>query len=215
MQKGIAGLIFLVMASLPASLAMSAPAISVEGLMPNAAVLKVNGQRKMLRVGQTFEGVTLVSSEKTGVTLEVEGERRKLGLTQHIGSAYESPGETVVTIPRNDHLQYQTRAAINGRSAIVLVDTGANIVALSQSQARSLGVDYKKGKPSFIQTASGVVNAHEVMLHSVDVGGIRVDNVKASVVEGNYPAIILLGMSYLRHVKLTEQNGILTLSRVQ
>ena len=153
--------------------------------------------------------------EQTSVIVEVEGKRQKLGLSQHIGSDYEPLLETVVTIPRNDHLQYQTRAEINGRSTIVLVDTGANIMALSESQARSLGVDYKKGRRSKLQTASGVVNAREITLYSVDVGGLRVENVRATVVEGNYPAIILLGMSYLKHVNLTENNGILTLSRVQ
>jgi aspartyl protease family protein len=45
------------------------------------------------------------------------------------------------------------------------------------------------------------------------VGGIEVENVLATVVEGNYPVTILLGMSYLKHVKLQEHNGVLTLSR--
>ena len=40
-------------------------------------------------------------------------------------------------------------------------------------------------------------------------------NVPAMVVDGAYPATILLGMSYLRHVKLQEHNGILSLSRSQ
>jgi aspartyl protease family protein len=215
MQNSIWRLIATLVLLIPADLAFSAVEISVEGLMPNAAVLMVNGERKLVRVGQTFQGVTLVSSEQTRVTVEIEGMRQKLGLSQHIGSVYESPSETLVTIPRNDLLQYQTRAEINGRSTIVLVDTGANIMALSESQARSLGVDYKKGQRSKLQTASGVVNAREITLYSVDVGGLRVENVRATVVEGNYPAIILLGMSYLKHVNLTENNGILTLSRVQ
>jgi aspartyl protease family protein len=35
------------------------------------------------------------------------------------------------------------------------------------------------------------------------------------VVDGEYPTTILLGMSFLRHVKLQEHNGILSLSRSQ
>jgi aspartyl protease family protein len=47
----------------------------------------------------------------------------------------------------------------------------------------------------------------------VVVGEIAVENVPAMIVDGAYPATILLGMSYLRHVKLQEHNGILSLSR--
>jgi aspartyl protease family protein len=57
--------------------------------------------------------------------------------------------------------------------------------------------------------------AHVITLNSVAVGGIEVNNVPALVVEGSYPATILLGMSYLQHVKLQEHNGILSLSRSQ
>ena len=62
-------------------------------------------------------------------------------------------------------------------------------------------------------TASGQTAAHAIILQSVNVGGIQVESVPALVVEGAYPASVLLGMSYLRHVKLQEHNGILSLSR--
>ena len=51
------------------------------------------------------------------------------------------------------------------------------------------------------------------MLDSVDVGGIRVDGVRASVIEGEHPRAILLGMTYLKHVEMREKNGVLQLSR--
>jgi aspartyl protease family protein len=33
------------------------------------------------------------------------------------------------------------------------------------------------------------------------------------VVEGDFPATVLLGMTYLQHVKMQEHQGVLTLSR--
>ena len=39
----------------------------------------------------------------------------------------------------------------------------------------------------------------------------RVDNVEATVVEGNFPSTVLLGMTYLRHVKM--ETGGVSLSR--
>ena len=64
-----------------------------------------------------------------------------------------------------------------------------------------------------VETASGKVNAWHVTLQSVSVGGISVDNVEATVVEGDYPSKILLGMTFLRHVKMEETDGVLSLSR--
>jgi aspartyl protease family protein len=37
--------------------------------------------------------------------------------------------------------------------------------------------------------------------------------VRASVVEGNFPGTILLGMTYLQHVEIQESNGVLSLSK--
>ena len=52
-----------------------------------------------------------------------------------------------------------------------------------------------------------------VTLRSVEVGGIRVENVRATVTAGEYPSTVLLGMSYLQHVELREREGVLSLSR--
>lgn len=187
--------------------------IEVEALFTDAAVLKIDGERKMLKAGQSYKGVTLVAAHSRTATLEVDGEIMELGTSRRIGTRYEAPESQVVTIPRDAMMQYQTSATINGRTVQVLVDTGANVVALNSRQAQSLGVDYAAGAPGQVETASGSINAWIVTLRSVDVGGIRVDNVQASVVEGDFPTTILLGMTYLRHVKMQEADGVLSLSR--
>lgn len=204
---------FLALCILPWWAAAAAPEVVVEGLMPDAAILKIDGQRKLLRAGQAHGAVTLVASDGRSATVSIGGERRVLTMSRHIGTAYAEPGSRLVNIPRNSQMQYQTSAQINGRAALVMIDTGANIVALSTAHADALGIDYLAGEPTAVETASGVAEAWLVMLRSVDVGGIRVDNVQASVVEGSYPATILLGMTYLRHVSMKEENGVLSLSR--
>lgn len=191
------------------------PQVEIEGLLPNAAIVLVDGERKMLKVGQTFKGVTLIASYTRTATLEVGGKQTVLGLSRRVGANYHEPAEKVVTIHRDKMLQYQTTAKINGRPASVLVDTGANVVALSRNHARTLGVTLDDAPRVKVDTAGGVVNAWTVILRSIDVGGIRVDNVQATVVDGDFPAMVLLGMSYLRHVKLQENQGVMTLSRMQ
>ena len=189
------------------------PRVEVEALFTSAAVLKIDGDRKMLKAGQSYKGVTLLAAHSRTATLEVDGEIVELGTSRRIGTRYEAMKSQVVDIPRDAMLQYQTSASINGRTVQVLVDTGANVVALNSRHAQSLGVDYSAGIPGRVQTASGSVNAWVVTLQSVDVGGIRVDNVRASVVEGDYPSTILLGMTYLQHVRMQEVDGVLSLSR--
>lgn len=189
--------------------------IEVEALFGNAAVLMINGQRKMLKVGQSFDGVTLIAAEPTSATLEFDGRQEAVGLSKHITSTFVEPQEQRHTIARDARLQYLTTATINGRGVRVLVDTGANLVALSSAEANALGIDYFAGEPARVETASGVTGAYAITLRSVSVGGMEVNNVPAMVVEGDYPTTVLLGMSYLRHVKMQEQNGILSLSRTR
>jgi aspartyl protease family protein len=187
--------------------------VELEALLGKTAVLMINGERKTLRAGDSFGGITLVAVQPTAVTLDMDGQTQTVGLSQRVGTSFTEPEERVVTIARDAMMQYQTNATINGRNTLVLVDTGANTVAISSDQARAMNIDYSAGTPSRVETASGMTLARAVVLQSVNVGGIQVDNVPAMVVDGAFPATVLLGMSFLRHVKLQEHNGILSLSR--
>ena len=191
----------------------AAPSIEVEALMTDAAVLKIDGERKMLKAGQSYKGVTLVSAYSRTATLEVDGKQQVVGLSRRIGADFQEPKEQVVNIRRDERLQYNTTILINGRTMPALVDTGANLVALSSKHAQALSIDYKTGFQSQVETASGMVGAWLITLRSVSVGGIRVENVQATVVDGSFPTTILLGMSYLKHVEMKENNGVLSLSR--
>jgi len=191
----------------------ASPVIEVEALMTNTAVLKIDGQRKTLKVGQSFGGVTLVAAYSRTATLEVDGQQMVVGISRRIGANYQEPKEQVVTIKRNNQLQYHTTASINGRNMPVLVDTGANLVAMSEVHAKSLNIPFETGARGKVETASGLVDAWVITLRSVSVGGIKVEGVQATVVQGSFPNTILLGMSYLQHVEMKESSGILSLSR--
>lgn len=208
-MRGLVAAALLLVVSSP----WAAPRVEVEALFTDAAVLQIDGQRKMLKTGQSYKGVTLLEAHSGKATVEIEGEAVVLDLSRRIGTRYEQAETRQVSIARDAALQYQTTATINGRTTVVLVDTGANVVALNSAHARALGVNYTEGAPARVETASGSVNAWLVTLRSVDVGGIQVNNVEASVVEGDFPATILLGMTYLRHVKMSEADGVLSLSR--
>ncbi|MEP5764888.1 MAG: retropepsin-like aspartic protease [Halieaceae bacterium] len=186
--------------------------IKVLGLFKGAALIEVDGQQKLVKVGQKWKGVAILEANSKQAVADVNGERMTLKVSSHIGSSYQKPANTTVRIPKNANRQYITNAQINGRGTQVLVDTGANIVALNSLTARALGIDFDDAPQSQVATASGIVPAYTVMLDKVDVGGITVRRVQASIVTGSFPETVLLGMSYLQHVKMTEQDGILLLT---
>ena len=186
--------------------------VEVKGLFKGAALLSVNGQQKLLKVGQEWQGVTLLEADSKQAVAEIEGERMTLTVSSRIHTNFEDPSSRTIRIRRNAQNQYITTADINGRRNTVLVDTGANIIAMNMIHARQIGVELPDQPNGQVATASGVVAGYTVFLDSVDVGGIKVRNVQASVLDGAFPQKILLGMSYLRHVKMEESDGVLMLT---
>ncbi|MCR8921518.1 TIGR02281 family clan AA aspartic protease [Dasania sp. GY-MA-18] len=195
-------------------LAWAQPEVVVEGLFKGGAILRIDGQQTLLRQGQSSNsGVKVIEASTRHVVIEFDGQRQTLGLNKHISGAAAAPEAPEVQVIRDSRNRYLTYATINGRRITVLVDTGANIVAMSSAHAKRLGINYRQGVKSRVTTASGVAAAYSLVLSSVTVGGITVSGVEASVIEGNYPTEVLLGMSYLSQLDMQEQDGIMTLRR--
>ncbi|MDF3843444.1 TIGR02281 family clan AA aspartic protease [Pseudomonas citronellolis] len=199
--------------ALAASAAFAAPQVWVVGLFPNAAVVNIDGQRKFLRVGETGpQGVQVVSADAHKAVLRVEGVERTYELSrEYNASGYSAPAPVQeMSIARGTGGHYWVSGSINGQNAQFLVDTGATTVAMNEAQARRLGIDYRVvGKPMVASTASGTVKGWRISLNSVKLGGIEVLGVDASVLEGEFPTEILLGMSFLNRVGWREEQGMM------
>lgn len=196
------------------SLAVSAPMVQVVGLFPGAAVLNVDGQRKLVRVGQTGPGgVEVVSADSRGAVLRVGGVERSYGLSrEYSGAGYAAPEKTQLSVAKGVGGHYWIAGSINSQPVQFLVDTGATSVAINENQARRLGIDYRAaGQPLLVNTASGTAKAWRVRLNSVKVGSIDVLGVEAVVLEGESPSEALLGMSFLGRVSWREDQGVLRL----
>lgn len=175
-------------------------------------MLRIDGQQRLLRSGQRSpEGILLISADARRALVEMDGKRRELTLSQRIAGNFAETEPTEIQITRNNNHQYLTNGEINGRRLLMLIDTGANSVALSAAQARDLGIDYRRGTPSQVSTAGGVKPAWSITLDKVSIGGIAVNYVPAVVIEGDFPQTALLGITYLKHVGLREDNGIMYL----
>lgn len=192
----------------------AADVVLVGILGERAVVLSVDGgEPKTVRVGQKWNGVTLVSVEKDRATIEHEGKRRVLFRGQHSsGSGASASGRQSVTLPADTRGHFVTNGAINGGSVRFLVDTGATLIALPSRDALRLGIDYRKGTPGLVQTANGTTTAWAVKFDTVAVGDIRLTNVEGAVIEQGLE-IALLGMSFLNRVEMKRDGQMMTLIR--
>jgi aspartyl protease family protein len=204
-------------------LVMLAPApagaadIHVVALTAGKAVVSINGGRpRVLVEGQiTPEGVKLISASSTSATFEVGGQRQTLapGEGAAVATTAFGAGGDRVTLAADSRGHFVTTGVVNGTSLRFLVDTGASSIVLSSADARRIGVNYLAGTRSFTQTANGTVQVYNVKLDTVRVGDITVNNVDASVIEGDKLPIALLGMSFLNRMEMRRDNSSLTLIR--
>lgn len=186
--------------------------VRARGLFKNGAMLEINGAQKLLKVGQrSDEGVLLVEANSKFAVIEVEGKRRQLKLSRQIGTQFVQPDKAEVRLPSRSGGHYWATGRINGRAVEMMVDTGATSIALSSDQAKALGLRYQKSTPGNVSTASGVAKAWPVMLDSVSVGAIKLHKVEAVVIDGSFPAMILLGNSFLKRVDLEREQGVMVL----
>lgn len=210
-------LLGLCFASAPSAAAFT-KSIYVVALSQDNIVVMIGGRYQRLAVGQSSpEGVKLISADSEAAVLEIEGKQVSYGLNAPLSNvAPPAPENASARIFPNAQGMYLTTAKLNGHSIEVIVDTGASDVAMNESHASSLGLDYKKHHNGIVNvsTASGMAAAYTVSLDEVSINGVRQRYVDAVVVQGNFPSHILLGMSFLRNVDMQRQpNGILELKQ--
>jgi aspartyl protease family protein len=187
--------------------------IEVQALFSNKTVLLIDGKRHILTVNEASpEGVRVVSANSKGAVLEVNGQQKQYNLGSTVSTVYAKPSLYRETIYKNDGGMYMTVGNINGRTVKFLVDTGASAISMNTSQAKQLGVRYKReGKPASVSTASGYANAWREKLKSVSVGRITQNNVDAFVIDGKHPGPILLGMTFLGRLDVEHSGNAMTL----
>jgi len=123
-----------------------------------------------------------------------------------VSSAYGAIDE--IRIPASRDHQFYVTAAVNNAPAPFLVDTGASYVALRDSDARRAGVyaawtDFSHP----VRTANGETKAAYVEIDVIEIGGLRVEKVKAFILADDQLGVNLLGMSFLSRLESVEARG--------
>jgi aspartyl protease family protein len=200
---------------LAAAFAGQAAAIDVQvvGVSPgSSAEMAIDGSAPItIGVGETIEGVTLISADRRGAVVQVDGVKKTLPLVSYRGPTREGAGDTI-TLRADKAGHFLAEGSINGRRVFFVVDTGATTVAVSRADAERIGIDYRNGKPILVETANGTARAWRVTLDSVSIGGTTVHDVVGDVTDSSM-SVALLGMTFLNHFDMQRQGATLVLRR--
>lgn len=103
---------------------------------------------------------------------------------------------------------FRTEARIDGRRIDFLVDTGASLVALRESDAGKVGIrPMRSDFTASVSTANGQVKAARAKIDRLELGGITVYDVTALVLPDEALNVNLLGVSFLSRLKRYEYAG--------
>jgi aspartyl protease family protein len=96
-------------------------------------------------------------------------------------------------------------AEVNSRPVHLMVDTGATVVALRQSDAASAGIrPMPRDFTNPVQTANGTTMAAQTVIDSIMVEDIEVQRIRALVLPDDQLSISLLGASFLNGLQRYE-----------
>jgi len=121
------------------------------------------------------------------------------------GSSAHFAGDDLV-LDRDRSGQFHMDAAVNGNQTKFLVDTGADTVALTVSDAEAAGIPVNPDAfVPMVQTASGQGYGTVVMLDRLEIGDTELRNVGAVVIKDL--GVSLLGQSVLARMGRVELKG--------
>lgn len=127
------------------------------------------------------------------------------------GLSGEGMGQTLslVADPKG---HFQAKLTINGVTVDGIIDTGATLVSLGSDIAARMGISPEGGTKGLAAIANGaVIPVYKKMVPQLKVGTITLTNVECSI--GNAGAPTLIGMSFLRRVKMNAVGGTMILTQ--
>lgn len=110
-----------------------------------------------------------------------------------------------LTVAGDRRGHFRVEARVDGRYIDFMVDTGASLVTLRETDAARVGVRPMPGDyTASVSTANGRIRAARARLDRVEIGGITVYDVPALVLPDEALGQNLLGVSFLSRLKRYE-----------
>lgn len=204
---------FMISSILLGSWAAHATSVSVIGLFKDKAIVSIDGGKpRTLAVGQVTQGVKLIAAHSGEAQFEVDGSRRSLSMGQSFAANTQTDHRASVSLTADARGHFTAAGSLNGYPVSFLVDTGATSIAINGEEARRMGLDYKAGRGSAVNTAAGVVPAWRVTFNTVKIGGITLNQVEGIVVESGL-SVPLLGMSFLNRMQMKRDGPTMVLTQ--
>jgi len=132
---------------------------------------------------------------------------------QNISSRYTAEGAQEIILQRNRYGHYVATGSINNVPVTFLLDTGASDVSIPDGLAKKLRLE--RGISQVYNTANGSITAYLTQLDRINLGGIELRNVRASINPAVQGDEILLGMSFLKELEFTQRGDTLTIRSVR
>lgn len=191
-----------------------AQAVALTGILGSKALLVVNNTApRSVAVGESHQGVKLLSVGRDDAVVEVGGAQRNLQLGKapvSVGARGASGQRVVLASDHQGH--FVSQGQINGRAMQFMVDTGATTVAIGQADAERMGLDYRSGQPVRLGTANGITQGWRLKLDTVRIGDVQVFGIEAVVTPQPMP-YVLLGNSFLAEFQMTRNNNQMVLEK--
>ena len=214
MTKPLARSTFAFLATLwLAPLSAHAQTVALGGILGAKALLIVNSSApRGVAVGESHQGVKVLSVGKDEAVVEVAGSRRTLHLGEAPVSVGSKSGGRRVVLIADSRGHFVNSGTINGRIMQFMVDTGASTVAIGRPDADRMGLNYQGGQPVRMNTANGVAQGWRMKLDSVRIGDVEIFGVEAIVTPQPMP-FVLLGNSFLTEFQMTRTNDQMVLEK--
>jgi len=192
-----------------------AQSVTLQGMLGSRALIMVDGGApKGVAVGDSHQGVKVISTSGDQAVLEFGGRRHTLRVgdapASFGGSGGSRGGRIVMSAGSGGH--FLSAGMINGRAVQFMVDTGATTIALGASEAQRVGLDFRSGQPVQMSTANGIAPGWRLKLASVRIGDVEVFDVDAVVSLAPMP-YVLLGNSFLNRFQMKRDNEQMVLER--
>lgn len=132
------------------------------------------------------------------------GAPTRVGNPHRVSNPSEPARET--KLERGESGHFYTYAKVNGELVQFVVDTGADVVALTVDDAKRLGIPVNPANFQVIgEGASGPVRGEPVTIDSIEVDGKLVNDVEGVVLADS--SLSLLGQSYLSRMGEVQMRG--------
>jgi aspartyl protease family protein len=177
--------------------------ICYRGLSSGKALIDIDEFTVELTPGDSFRNIVkLLSANEEVIVLEISGKRYLYKKNSSRGTILAEG--VILTHAPSGH--YWAKGKVNGNDVTFIVDTGATHVVLNKEQAMALDIELGN-KEVEMGTASKIETVYQVLLDTVSVGDIKMHNIPALITKHTYPQEPLLGMSFLQHFDISQENG--------